>query len=793
MPQGGRFMTQRTPTMARGLAPPADRSDLASGRLDALGIAHRAIAVLVLLSLMRFAEPLLVPLAVAAVLWLLAGPVVEALQRRRVPCVLAAAVMSFVVPIFAAAGAVLALPAAFDALASAAASLRRVVGLLAPIASRGGAQGAAAEWLATRLTWNGGAVTAWLEQRAPEAALGALSSLMLLFFLLLGQRSLARRVRLALPDPAAQRRLVQVVDEARRGVVAFVGVMGLMNALLAAATGIGLAAIGLAHPVLWSVVCFALVFVPYLGPIAVALLLLVAGGEAFGSGLTMFAPAAIFLGLHAVEANFLTPWVMGNRLRLGRPALLVAVMVGAWVWGFFGGLLGVPLLIVAAAALRGAPGAALPNALLAAEDSEHAGAPAAATGARVMPLPLGRARGMPDALRTSRPMRIAFVTETYPPEINGVSLTVAAAVGHLRAQGHDVDLIRPRQRHETRGSSHDQPDSEWRSSGYPIPVYPAMRFGFALPATLAERFRRNGAELVHVATEGPLGWAAVAAANRLGLPVTSDFRTNFHQYSKYYRLGWLEPVIGGYLRRLHNRTVRSFAPTRQTCRELGAAGFERVELGGRGVDLERFAPQRRDPQLRVRWGAAADAPVLLHVGRLAAEKNVALALQAFRNAQRLEPSARMVVVGDGPQRRRLEAEFPEALFVGTQTGAELARHYASADLFLFPSLSDTFGNVTLEALASGLPVIAYDVAAASDLVVDGVNGRTVAPGNDAAFVVATCLLTLRHRHLAPMREAARRTAAKLDWPSVLARFEQQLQATIDAHRQHDAVAEACPA
>lgn len=378
-------------------------------------------------------------------------------------------------------------------------------------------------------------------------------------------------------------------------------------------------------------------------------------------------------------------------------------------------------------------------------------------------------------------MRIAYVSETYPPEINGVSLTVARTVAHLRANGHEVEVVRPSQAGEQPGSALRCSGSEWLTSGYPIPVYPDLRFGISRTATLVERFAQLGTELVHVATEGPLGWSAVGAALQLGLPSTSDFRTNFHKYSNYYGVGWLEPLIGGYLRRFHNRTQRCFSPTRETRRALLASGFEHVEVVGRGVDLERFSPLRRDAQLRASWGVQ-NGPVLLYVGRLAAEKNVALALQSYRAARCRTPAARMVVVGDGPQRRKLEHQYPDVRFVGSKSGDALAAHYASADLFLFPSLSETFGNVTLEALASGLPVVAFDAAAAREHVIDGVNGRTVCPDDDAGFTQASCQLAARLDALQPMRVAARRATAALDWDTVLRRFEDQLVETCHGYR-----------
>jgi glycosyltransferase involved in cell wall biosynthesis len=393
-------------------------------------------------------------------------------------------------------------------------------------------------------------------------------------------------------------------------------------------------------------------------------------------------------------------------------------------------------------------------------------------------------------------MRIAYVTETYPPEINGVALTVARTVAHLRARGHAVELVRPCQDGECPGDCRGAAGDEWHARGWPIPVYREMRFGLARPSTLAARFALTRPQIVHVATEGPLGWAAVRAARRLGLPATSDFRTNFHSYSRYYGLGWAEGAIAGYLRRFHNGTARSFAPTRQVQRTLAEAGFERVEVVGRGVDAARFTLLRRDAALRARWGAdpLGQGPVLLYVGRVAAEKNVALALRAYRAARAAVPSARMVVVGDGPLLARLRREHPDVTFAGRQCGEALAAHYASADVFLFPSLTDTFGNVTLEALASALPVVAFDVAAAAEHVVHGVSGLLAEPGDEAAFEQAACALARAHPlGLEPMRRAARMAALRADWRGVMRRFEEQLAEVAHAHDERTGRHLACTA
>lgn len=372
-------------------------------------------------------------------------------------------------------------------------------------------------------------------------------------------------------------------------------------------------------------------------------------------------------------------------------------------------------------------------------------------------------------------MRIAYVTETFPPEINGVSLTAERSVAHLRAAGHAVQLIRPRQPGEAARRDTD----EWRCSGARIPMYPDLRYGLVLPAGLRALWRDTGLpELVHVATPGPLGWAALRAARGLGLPSSADFRTNFHAYCGHYGLGWLEPVVFGYLKRLHGMADCNFVPTPELQRQLAARGFERLQVLGRGVDARRFTPERRDLRLRRDWNAGPDDRVLLYVGRLAPEKNLGLALQTFERLAARRPGLRMVVAGDGPLRGALERTHPAVRFVGMQTGTALARHYASADVFLFPSLTDTFGNVTLEALASGLAVAAFDTGAAGQHVRDGISG-CLAPACEG-LAAADAFLAAATRALdasAPdglLRMEARLAALQADWAGVQRRFEQTL-------------------
>jgi glycosyltransferase involved in cell wall biosynthesis len=384
-------------------------------------------------------------------------------------------------------------------------------------------------------------------------------------------------------------------------------------------------------------------------------------------------------------------------------------------------------------------------------------------------------------------VRLAYVTETYPPEINGVALTVDRFVRGLRARGHAVDLVRPRQPHE----SECENGSEWRSPGIAIPMYRDLRIGLPLISRLIKRWNVSRPQLVHVATEGPLGWAAIRAARTVGVPVTSDFRTNFDQYSEHYGFGWLRGVVGGYLKHFHNATDRTFVPTSSVSKALTQQGFERTEVVGRGVDAEHFSPLHASEKLRATWGAEESTPVLLYVGRLASEKNVPLAFRAFEAVRARLPGARFVVVGDGPLRKKLARSYPDAIFAGPQRGATLAEYYASADIFLFPSLTETFGNVTLEALASGLLVVAFRAGAAAVHIDDCTSGLLVEPGDEQGFVANACALAHQFRWLGMMRSGARRAGLAANWEAVINRFEFCLSDA--AHAIEAPVAGSCPA
>jgi glycosyltransferase involved in cell wall biosynthesis len=276
---------------------------------------------------------------------------------------------------------------------------------------------------------------------------------------------------------------------------------------------------------------------------------------------------------------------------------------------------------------------------------------------------------------------------------------------------------------------------------------------------------------VHVVTEGPLGWSAVQAAATLRLPVCSDFRTNFHSYSRHYRIGWLQRPILAYLRKLHNKTRFTMVPTEALRRDLAEAGFRNLRVVARGVDTLRFNPRHRSEALRRSWGADAGTTVALYVGRLAPEKNLAALVETYDALQQAEPRLRVVLVGDGPSRRELERRCPQAIFAGMRSGEDLAAHYASGDVFLFPSLTETFGNVTTEAMASGLAVVAFDYAAASQLIEPGVSGLLARFGETSEFVHHALALVDDPAAAAALGRRAREVAERNSWDRVIEQLE----------------------
>jgi glycosyltransferase involved in cell wall biosynthesis len=390
-----------------------------------------------------------------------------------------------------------------------------------------------------------------------------------------------------------------------------------------------------------------------------------------------------------------------------------------------------------------------------------------------------------DCPKHNTPLHIDVVTETYPPEVNGVAHTVSMLVQGLRKNQHHVSVIRPQQAADLTNTHNTVEENDFLVNSFPIPFYPELRGGLPCKQKLITRWTAKRPDVIHIATEGPLGWSAVRAAKELGIPTSSDFRTNFHAYSAMYNIGFFKPLIIAYLRWIHNSTNKTMVPTEKLKQELQSMGLLNLEVMPRGVDTSHFSTHLRSESLRASWGAHPSDVVLLSVGRLAVEKNLELLLRSYEAAQAKVPNSKLVIVGDGPLRAALEKQCPKAIFVGTKRGIDLAQHYASADIFVFPSLTETFGNVTIEAMASSLAVVAYRHAAAGDLIHTGVNGITVEPGDEQAFIEAVVDTTMNRPLLNGLGLAGAETARHHSWEVIIRRTEKVLYELIHSQKKND--------
>lgn len=372
-------------------------------------------------------------------------------------------------------------------------------------------------------------------------------------------------------------------------------------------------------------------------------------------------------------------------------------------------------------------------------------------------------------------MKLAIVTETFPPEVNGVAMTFGVIARELALMGHQLEIIRPsRSDLATPGAQHGY--QVHTVPGFTVPGYREIRMGFPAWRTLSSRWTKKRPDLVHVVTEGPLGSSAITTARRLGIPVSSSFHTNFHSYTGHYGFGPLKLMTLAWLRRVHNRTLKTFAPTAMLCEELSKLGFTNMAVLSRGVDTRSFSPSRRSDLLRTQWGATPETPVVIHVGRMAPEKNYEGLFRVYSAMAQIDPRVRFVLAGEGPLESTLRRRHPECVFAGFFSREKIGEYYASADLYVHASTTETFGNVVTEAMASGLAVAAYDYAAANQFIQNGVNGLSVPLGDEQALSSAACCLlrdiALRDR----LRRAAPASLASQSWSQVIRGFEAELQA-----------------
>ncbi len=367
----------------------------------------------------------------------------------------------------------------------------------------------------------------------------------------------------------------------------------------------------------------------------------------------------------------------------------------------------------------------------------------------------------------SRPLRIALFTGNYVHIEDGVSRTLGRLVGYLIAQGHEVLVLGP----TVEDPPVTQPGRFLAAPSVPIPGRAEYRFTTGFPADLRAEVEAFAPDIVHIATPDVLGHRALTWARKKGIPAVATYHTHFLAYADYYGLGVARPLLRFIARYFYNRCREVYVPTREMERSLRDQGVTAtIKLWPRGIELDRFSPAHRSDAWRTEQGFAPDEVVVSFVSRLVKEKGPDVFAEVVRRLQREELLVRALVVGDGPEREAMAQALPRASFTGHISGEALATAYASSDVFLFPSETETFGNVTLEAMASGLAPVCADAAGSRSLIDDGRTGLLCPPRDTDAFTAATRRLTLDADLRARLGHAGRDEAHEYSWPTVLARM-----------------------
>ena len=385
-------------------------------------------------------------------------------------------------------------------------------------------------------------------------------------------------------------------------------------------------------------------------------------------------------------------------------------------------------------------------------------------------------------------MRVLYCTDTYPPQVNGVSVVTALSIAGLAERGWDCAVVAPRYPAAMRstfganGTGGTMERERTSLASVPMPGYAETRLCAPDYPAVARAVRRFAPDLLHAETEFMAGRLGQIAAGRAGVPIVTSFHTDFAKYTRAYGVPGLEHTVSRYIARFHQRALRTYTPSEPAREYLSSIGVQNVEVWGRGVDTTAFSPRKRSVPARAALGADRKF-VFLYAGRLAHEKGVDVIMRAFTIARQALPPAsiHLVIAGGGPLEAGIRAAASSDMsFLGyLDRNRSLPELYASCDAFLFSSTTETLGLVVLEAMASGIPVIATPAGGVADHLRDGENGLTF-PANDATAMAAQMVrLAQDHALAARLGEGARRTAEALSWELEYDRLDASYRQLLD--------------
>ncbi|KAA6481628.1 glycosyltransferase family 4 protein [Bacillus swezeyi] len=357
-------------------------------------------------------------------------------------------------------------------------------------------------------------------------------------------------------------------------------------------------------------------------------------------------------------------------------------------------------------------------------------------------------------------MRIAIFTDTFTPDVNGCARTLKRYTDYLENKGIPFKVFAPESTHETQFSSHIR-----RFTSLPFFLYPECRMALPNLIQMKSELRAFHPDLIHIATPFNIGLAGLKLAKKWNIPIVGSYHTDFDQYLSYYDLQMFSRFLWKYMHWFHKSFQKIFVPSHETLKQLQAKQFRNLSIWKRGVDGSLFNPSFTSEQVRIRYGIK-ETYILSYVGRLAPEKDLETLLK-IANHPSLKKDVHWLIAGDGPLKKELEKQAPDNMtFAGYLKGEDLSRIYASSDLFVFPSPTETFGNSALEALASGTPVIGADSGGLKDFIRNGKNGYLAEPKNPEAFAQHILHILLHASLKKRMAQEARSYALTQSWEAI---------------------------